>query len=284
MKVTPVIISYKSTIKLEKCLEQFAKNIKCVVVENSNDQKKFKYLINKYKKINIIFNKKNYGYAKASNIGFKHVDTQFALLLSPDVIINHNQIKKIEKKIKNLKKDFTLASPIYDDLINFKNNKFFLKEKFKKISEVNFIKGCAMIINLNKFKDNKVFDENIFFFFEEIDLCKRIKEKKEKIYVFNDIKIEHIGADSTNVPTNKYINFRNWNYYWSKFYFYKKHKGLLYSIIIHIFTLCKFLLFALCYYFFSRNKYEFYKYRLMGLVSSMLNVKSSESKHILNSK
>jgi GT2 family glycosyltransferase len=76
------------------------------------------------------------------------------------------------------------------------------------------------------------FDENFFIYLEEIDLCKRIKKKKQKIYLDKSIKIQHLGGSSHN----KSIDFemelsRNWHWMWSTFYFNKKHYGYFYSLI-----------------------------------------------------
>ncbi len=40
-----------------------------------------------------------------------------------------------------------------------------------------------MFFNKKKFKKIKFFDEKIFLYLEEIDLCKRIKDAGEKNYV-----------------------------------------------------------------------------------------------------
>ena len=39
-----------------------------------------------------------------------------------------------------------------------------------------------MLINLEKFETRKLFDENIFLYFEEFDLCRRVKSNQGKIY------------------------------------------------------------------------------------------------------
>ena len=50
----------------------------------------------------------------------------------------------------------------------------------KEITEVDYVKGFAMLINLKKINFEKIFDDNFFLFLEEIDLCKRIKNNGEK--------------------------------------------------------------------------------------------------------
>ena len=39
------------------------------------------------------------------------------------------------------------------------------------------VKGCAMLVNSNLFNEVGKFDEKYFLFYEEIDLCKKIKKK-----------------------------------------------------------------------------------------------------------
>ena len=51
-----------------------------------------------------------------------------------------------------------------------------IKFEVNKLVEVNNIKGFAIFFNLQMFK-NEFFDENYFLYFEEIDLCKRVKSK-----------------------------------------------------------------------------------------------------------
>ena len=69
--------------------------------------------------------------------------------------------------------------------------------------EVNNLKGFAIFLNLEKF-DKKFFDENFFLYFEEIDLCKSVRDKGGKILIFKDVLINHLGASS--VEKNKSLN------------------------------------------------------------------------------
>ena len=292
MNLTILIISYKSIAKLEKCLSTIGTSNEIIIIENS-DNIEFKDIIEKkYKNCKVIINNKNLGYGCAANIGFREIKTQYAILLNTDTVVNENQIVDIENELINYNNDFALASPIYDDLIDFNKNKNFDKnlntthldnEIKNTTTKVDLVKGCALIVNLKKFENKNIFDENFFFFFEEIDLCKRVKEIKENIFVFNKVKITHDGAGSfKNEINNNYSDFRNWNYYWSRFYYHKKHYGYLSSFIIHFSKLIRFFTNAIIFFFFSRSKFKMNKSRFLGLFFSMIGVKSSVSDKILN--
>ena len=67
-------------------------------------------------------------------------------------------------------------------------------------------------------------DEKIFLYFENTDLCLRLKKNKQKLYVIENLKFEHSGGQSSHPSYEKQILIcRDWHYCWSKFYFYYKH-------------------------------------------------------------
>ena len=294
MKITLLIISYKSITKLEKCLSTIGNNNDIIIIENSDNSELKNIIEKKYKNCQVIINNKNLGYGSAANIGFSKIKTQYAILLNTDTMIKESQIIEVENEIINGDEDFTLASPIYDDLIDFCKNNDFDKTLTNNQLETNsrnnktkvdLIKGCALIVNLKKFENKKIFDDNFFFFFEEIDLCKRLKLDGENIYVFNKIKIEHGNADAVDKHINiNYDDFRNWNYYWSKFYYHKKYYGFLSSFIEHFSKLIRFFVSTVFFVLFSKENFKKNKARFSGLFCSMIGVKSSVSDKILNKK
>ena len=296
MKLSILIISYKSIAKIQKCLANLGELRKIVVVENSSNIEIKNEIEKKFNNCKVILNYKNFGFATAVNIGLKEINSQFVILLNSDVEINHQQLIDIENEITN-NESFALASPLSDDLIDFNKNN--ILDKYlenseinpvdkKNITKVDQIKGASIIINLDKFKTKKIFDENFFFFFEEIDLCRRLKEANENIYVFNKIKIKHIGAQGIGKNDERlvsnYIDFRHWNFFWGRFYYYKKHYGYLYALLKHISKLLRFFINILRYYFLSTVEYKKNKYRFLGLFASMIGIKSSYSDKILNKK
>ena len=191
MRLSVLIISYRSLEKLKNCISSIGNNREILIIENSDKQNIKEEIEKNSKNCKVILNNSNLGYAKASNIGFKLIKTQYALLLNTDIIITESQIKEIEKEIEELNDNFTLASPLSDDLIDFnKNNrldKFFDKDldsfNDKKSKPNKSNKRLFFDSKLKKFDDGEVFDDHYFFFFEEIDLCRKIK-KKVKIFIY----------------------------------------------------------------------------------------------------
>ena len=143
------------------------------------------------------------------------------------------------------------------------------------IIQVDNLKGFAIFFNLVKF-NYEFFDDNFFLYFEEIDLCKRVKNNNGKIYIDKNIIIKHEGASS--VENNKEIELeknRNWHWMWSTFYFHKKYKGYLLALVIispKLFSsIFKTFLYMLIL---NKKKRDIYFCRLSGIVNSMIGKKS----------
>ena len=132
-----------------------------------------------------------------------------------------------------------------------------------------------MIIDKSKFEEN-FFDENIFMYLENDDLCLRMKKKGEKVFVCNNSKINHLGAKAVNQKFSEELEFsRNWHWSWSQFYFKKKHYGFIYAYLFSLPLLLKSSIKCI-YYFLSANNFKFkiYSKRASGLFNSLLNKRS----------
>ena len=269
--LTVIITTFKSENKIDECLNSIDKNIKVIVVENSNNKKFKSYLEGKFKNVECLLTNDNLGYGKANNIGLRKVKTKYSLVLNPDAILGKDALNIFFTHVKK-KINFAIMGPTQkkeeSNIIN-QNNK-------TNLIEVNEIKGFAMFLNMEKFTSIGFFDENIFLYLEEIDLCKRVKNQDEKIYFDPSIKIKHLGGKSVDkIFSDQIEQTRNWHWMWSKIYFNKKYYGFFTSTISALSELTKSL--AKCiFYLFTLNKKKtlIYYFRISGIVNSLIGKKS----------
>ena len=184
--------------------------------------------------VNCILSNINLGMGGGNNLGIKHVDTDLALILNPDVILEKDAISNLLESANELS-SFAIISPISDNK-KYPNYKI---DKNQIIGNLNPFKvfsvdGYAMTLNLKKLNSIKnfyYFDENIFMYLENDDLCKRIRDLNEDIYINPRSKVNHLGGKAVDSIYEYQIEMsRNWHWIWSKFYFNKKHYGLLSSL------------------------------------------------------
>ena len=264
--LTIVIVTFRSLEKVLNCLNSISDKIPVIIVENSNDLI-FKNKIEKnHHNVECILSGDNKGYSTANNMGLKRVKTKYALVLNPDTILEKNAIKNFLSRAKK-NEDFWLIGPANDQMVKLNTN--------NELTEVNNLKGFAIFFNMPKFK-NKFFDENFFLYFEEIDLCKRVKSNKGKIYLDKSITINHHGADSVKeIKKVELEKNRNWHWMWSTFYFHKKYKGFFLALFI-IFpkilsALVKIFIYTIV---FDKNMRDIYFCRLSGIYNSIAGNKA----------
>ena len=270
--ITVVIASFHSSEKILECLNSIDQNIKVIVIENSNDQNLKKKIVSDYKNVEVILSESNLGYGCANNLGLLKVKTNYALIINPDVILKKNAITNFFITIQKIP-NFGIIAPISK---NEKYQNFNLKLD-NQLKEVENVKGFAMFLNMKSIKEVGFFDTNFFIYFEEIDLCKRLRSKNIKIYIDPTIETNHLGGASHNDRLNTQMELsRNWHWMWSSFYFHKKHYGYV-SAFLKILpkffsSVIKFLFYSIM---FNTLKKNIYRCRLQGIINSLLLKKSS---------
>jgi GT2 family glycosyltransferase len=264
--ITFVIVSFKSDHIIEQCIKSINPDIKIIIVENSDDTHIKNYLENKFLNVEVIIAKDNLGYGKGNNLGISKVNTQYVFVLNPDTILAKNCLKELYKAQVMLRGDFAILAP---NLLN--NYGYFSNQNnnFKKsILDVDYVKGFAMLINLKKVTFKKIFDENFFLFLEEIDLCKRIKNKGGKIFIVQESKVKHLAKQASGNSLNIEL-CRNWHWMWSLFYYNHKHFGVWrayrVTIVKFISSVIK-LMFAVI--LFNKKIFLIHYFRLSGLLNA----------------
>ena len=261
-QITIGIVTFKSEKVIFNCLKSIKKIENIIILDNSNDENLKNKIKKKYPKIRILLSKKNLGYGVANNRIIRKSKTPFVFILSPDVVLKKDCEKNILKSINKLKNNFSIISPIsqykHYDLLK------------SDISETEGVQGFAMLINKKKIIRFGMFDENIFLYAEELDLCKRLRLNKEKIYINKTAKVFHLGAKSSNIGF-EFDKCRNWHWGWSKVYFEKKYFNI-FLVYLKFSSLLFIQLLKIIFYIALLNKKEVINksMRFSGALNSLL--------------
>mgnify|MGYP001358496291 CR=1 FL=1 len=229
--ITILIVSYKSDPQLLKCLDNLSKFRKILILDNSNDIILKKKVKKKYPNIKFYISKKNLGYGVANNLLLKKVKSKYAIMLNPDSRISTKNVYKMISLAKKLNNKFLLITPSNK---SYKLKDFFFEKKFlndenlknKKFFEIDTTHFYAPLINMSLQRKKKIFfDKNYFLYYEDMDFCKKIKNKNEKIYLMQNIQAQHFFGKSSNIFNYNVI--RNFHWGWSTVYYYRKHYDFL---------------------------------------------------------
>ncbi len=270
--ITVVLIAHKSKEIVLEFIDNLSKDIKILVIDNSNDLD-LKSEIDKKENVKIEFMNNN-GYGSAINYARTYINTKYFFIFSPDVKnIDDEFIEVFTEKLKDIKL-FGALGPRFLNVTEKSHKQSNIK---KEIGEINSISGAAMFFETTIFDDIEGFDENFFLYFEETDYCKRAKKKGYKIYQINKAKVDHPKGENTGVvkaenldEVKKLANLYSWHFIWSKFYFYRKHYGFVLALLYFTPIIIR-IKFRIIYYILKKDKESINKYktRLSGLIDSI---------------
>ena len=127
--LTIVIVTFQTPEKIIlDCLKSINKDVKVIIVENSSlflHEKKIKA---EFFNVSIICTGKNLGYGKGNNFGIKKVNTNYVLILNPDVVCDENLFNKIPNVVNKVKNFSIIGFQfLFDDV--FMPAGFFDKKK-----------------------------------------------------------------------------------------------------------------------------------------------------------
>ena len=274
-EVTIILVSHKSKNLVLNFIKNFYTKYKILIIDNSKDIDLKKILEKKYPEITIRIIENN-GYASAINYGSKLVKTNYFLISNPDIEgLTSINIDKFLDVAKNLNDNFSLLGPRY---IGADKKSHIQSNPKIEIAEMKFISGACMFFKKEIFDKLGGFDENFFLYFEESDFCLRA-HKINKNYQINTIEVKHNVGSSVKVENadekNNLIELYNWHFIWSKFYYYKKNYGYIFSLF-YFFPIIIRIIFKINLNMILKNSFKEkkYKIRLDGLISSIRGKKS----------
>jgi len=248
-KLSIIIVNYQSELYLQKCLDSlFWYNLGIdfeIVIVNNDEKEKLEKIKTQFPKVVLINSPKNNGFGVACNLGANHSQGDLLFFLNPDTeILSNNLSVLLDKFIKNEKigvlgpklvttegkiqpwcagKDFSFWELIKNNFGVIASRKIWESE-----SEIqaDWVSGAALLMRRELFDKIGGFDENFFMYGEDVDLCRRIREKKYEVRLCPQVSILHWGGKSQrNFLKQKQRYFKSLYYYLKKTAFRKKPHG-----------------------------------------------------------
>jgi len=221
--ITFIIVTYNSAHVIGQCLDALPPECHTIVVDNGSRDDTCVRLA-QYPDVEVIAGH-NIGYGRAANIGLAKATTPYAVLLNPDTILCEGAI---ETMLACAQKHVDVGI-VGARMIDYQNgNKHYQKNYTfddEGILYTTWIVGALMLFNMEILHKVGLFDEKIFLFFEETDLCDRMRKAGFRLAVCQTAEAEHVEG-SSSLPSPRVTKIRSWHVGWSRVHYYRKHYGL----------------------------------------------------------
>jgi GT2 family glycosyltransferase len=225
LEVSIIIVNYQSREKVFSCLRSIYASdisdlqIEVIVVDNNSGDGIGLELSVKYPQAKFIQNSRNSGMGSGNNLGIRRASAKdYILILNPDTELRPDALKKMADYLEahaeaglvgpklvypngTLQQSYfrfpSLLMPLFRRTFFGKFAKdyldYYLLKNFDntQVAEVDWIMGSCLMIRKNVLDDVGLFDERFFMYFEDTDLCRRIKQAGWKIIYFPFAEATH---------------------------------------------------------------------------------------------
>jgi GT2 family glycosyltransferase len=242
-----IIVNFKTKKLTADCLDSVLANCRgdfeIIVVDNNSADGSADYLGRRFgSRVKIIPLSDNLGFGRANNEGEKKSQGSFLFFLNSDTIITSDVLAEFTACFND--PDVAVVAPRlilpdgrpqpdslskFPDLLNTLMGKFNISPNEQG---AEWVSGAALAVKKSVFDEIGGFDEKFFMYFEDVDLCYRVKKTGKKIKIAAGAAVTHLGGKSIadNAVRKKY-------YYQSQDYFFRKHFGVIPEVLLKLFRI-----------------------------------------------
>lgn len=240
-----IILSYNTKALTLKCIESIVgqykkelslKELEIIVVDNASTDGSPSAISN----FKLIQNKENVGFARGCNIGAKAAEGKYILFLNSDTEVldegflsmtdfldKNSDVAILGGKLENNDGSIQRSCGKFYNLFNLLImllglERFgFLRSSPGKIQKVDWVSGACMMVRADIFEKLTGFDEKLFMYMEDMEVCFRAKKLGFGTYFYPDVKLRHKSLGSSN------RTFAIIYIYKGILHFYSRHKTYL---------------------------------------------------------
>src|SRR3989344_4116278 len=226
-EVSVIIVAYNSENFIERCIRSVLKyepNCELIVFDNNSSDKTIDRVKLLESRVKIIESDVNLGFARANNNAVKMATGNFLFFLNPDTELTMPVVNKliefyeitpnvgliapklemVNGKIQtSVRKLPTVFGAFKEFILGMKGEYSEYVPGMEDPTEVEMVYGAAILIKKDLFEKLGGFDGRYFLYYEDIDLCRRVRQLGKKVYFHPKVTIKHL-LGGTGSEVNKY--------------------------------------------------------------------------------
>ena len=263
--VSIIIVNYNTSSLILDCVKSIYNNnenvkYEIIIVDNNSPDKSGNLLKLTYasdERISVVLLKENLGFGKANNVGVEYAKGRNVFFLNPDTILINESVEILSDYLDSNDTVGAVGGNLFD-ANNQPTHSFhrIFPSLFSEISAIFFhipeyirygknqrfnhtgsalsvadITGADLMVKRKVLDEVGAFSPDFFMYYEETELCWRIKSKGYDIISYPKSKIQHLeGKSSSNMKRKASIVFSS-----RESYYKITHKTTLYYFVANIF-------------------------------------------------
>lgn len=255
-ELSVILVNYNDRVHLQECLSSLTDTVKdilfeVVLIDNQSSDGTVEWVREHAPRVRLIVNRENVGFARANNQGIRESRGEYILFLNTDTILAPHAVDLL---LEELRSDRTIAAvgpallceeKVFQ--VSFGKEVSFFREIFQKIvanpyyrwrlkrgaekRRVGWLSAACLLARRDILEEVGLFDESFFLYFEDIDLCVRIREKGYALEYLPQARVYHEGGASTEG-----LRLLSRYYYRkSQLYFYRKHNSKAAQVLLRFY-------------------------------------------------
>ena len=231
--LTAIVVAHDSAQALPGCLHALNEaGVPTLVVDNASRDGSAD--VAERHGARVVRNPRNEGYGRANNIGGRAVESTFLLVCNPDVTVEPGSVAELLDAARRYPEAGFFAPRIVEPSGRvFFQPRSLLATYLRNPSGplvlpdgdacVPFASGACFLIRRDLFLRLGGFDERIFLFYEDDDLCRRITDGNAALIYVPAAVVRH-GRGRSSTPDRGRIFKSRWHQAWSRAYVSRKYR------------------------------------------------------------
>ena len=232
MKLSIVILCWNDLRVIRDCLRSIfagthAVSFEVLVSDNGSTDGSIEFIHENYPSVRVLENRANLGFAKGNNVGIRASRGEYVLILNPDTIIHDGALDNLVAfadrhpeaggfgcRVENPDGSYQVSARLFPTVRRYwvhalclkslgRISKIFAYEEYagwegNSEREVDWQSGCCVMFRRDLLQKLGGFDEQFFYHFEEVDLCRRVWNAGAPIRFTPEAVITHLGGQSVS--------------------------------------------------------------------------------------
>jgi GT2 family glycosyltransferase len=228
MKLSIVIICWNDLRVIRDCLRTIHEgthriDFEVIVSDNGSVDDSIEFIRRHYPAVRVVENHQNLGFARGNNAGIRASRGEYVLILNPDTIIHDGALDRLVEfadqhpeagafgcRVLNPDGTYQVSARLFPTVWRYWvsalglcriSSSLFVYEQYpgwrgETERSVDWQSGCCVMFRGDLLKSLGGFDEQFFYHFEEVDLCRRVWDTQRPILFTPNAVITHLGGQS----------------------------------------------------------------------------------------